>query len=57
MINQYEADAETVTDDQHADHELRIYRGAAGVAVIRGQMLAHLRSKWSWGTTSSRLKE
>ena len=34
------ADAIAVVDDQHADHQLRINRGAAGVAVVLRQMLA-----------------
>ena len=36
------ADAEAVADDQHADHQLRIDRRAAGVAVERREMVAQL---------------
>jgi hypothetical protein len=34
------ADAKAVTDDQHADHQLRIDRRATGVAVVRREMVA-----------------
>jgi hypothetical protein len=34
-------DAEAVAHDQHADHQLRIDRGAADPAVVRLEMLAH----------------
>ena len=34
------ADAIAVTNDQHADHELRIDRGTSGVAVVIRQVLA-----------------
>ena len=34
------ADAVTVPDDQHADHQFWIGRGTAGMAVIVRQMLA-----------------
>ena len=30
---------EAVTDDQHPDHQLRIDRGAAGVAIERREVL------------------
>ena len=34
------ADADAVADDQHPDHQLRIDRGPADLAVERPQMLA-----------------
>jgi hypothetical protein len=34
------ADAEAVAHDQHADHELRINRRPAGMAVVRREMFA-----------------
>jgi hypothetical protein len=37
-----EADAVAVADDQHPDHELRIDRGPADVAVEWGQLLAQV---------------
>ena len=36
------ADAEAVADDEHANHQFRIDRGPAGVAVERRQMLAQI---------------
>jgi len=36
------ADAKAITDDQHADHELRVDRGTTGVAVERREVLAQL---------------
>jgi hypothetical protein len=36
------ANAQAVTDQQHADHQLRIDRGSAGVAVVRRQVFAQI---------------
>lgn len=36
------ADAEAVANDQHPDHQLRVNRGTARVAVERSEMLAQL---------------
>ena len=35
------SDTEAVADQQHADHQFRIDRGPASVAVERGQMLTN----------------
>ena len=60
------SDAEAVADDQHADHQLRIDRGPAGVAVEGGEVMAQIAeveeaidaraADESAGTCSSRLK-
>ena len=36
------ADAEAVADDQHADHQLWINRGSAGMAVERREVLVQI---------------
>src|SRR5438552_16157671 len=45
-----EADAIAVADDEHSDHQLRVDRGSADVAVERRQLLAkvsqHPRHDW-----------
>ena len=38
----FRADAKAVADDQHADHELRIDRGTASVAIERCEVMPQL---------------
>ena len=60
-----EADAIAVADDEHSDHQLRVDRGSADVAVERRQPLAKVSPRHDWidaaqemilGMCSSRLK-
>ena len=43
-----EADAIAVADDEHSDHQLRVDRGSADVAVERRQPLAKVSPRHDW---------
>ena len=39
----FRADAQAVTNDQHADHWFRVNRRATGMAIVRRQMIMQVR--------------